>query len=1112
MRIRVPFLFTFLCTRVPLLSTLLVASVYAQTSASTLAARPVDDATRTILLGNVHPMARPAFDRGEAPSDLPLERLIFVLKRSAEQERALRRLLEDQQNRDSPSYHRWLAPKEFGANFGPAAADVMAVVQWLKNSGFEVSGVSNSRMFIEFSGTAGLVRQAFAAPVHKFMVNGKEHLANVSDPSVPSALASVVAGIDSLHDFRRMPQNRYVGHYSVSLHALSTPRPEFTLPNGQSVDYAVVPFDFATIYNLLPLWHASPTPITGKGETIAIVARSDFDPKDTTGFWSLFALNGTNAPKPTLVRTFNGPKPGITADESETDIDSQWSGATAPGATINVVESASTATTDGVDLSALYIVDNNLAPVISESYGQCEKAMGSAAVAFYGDLWEQAAAQGMSVVVSTGDNGAAGCDNPDAPAQNGLNVNGIASTPFNIAVGGTDFNQYQAWSNYWNAKNNSTTFASAKGYIPETTWNDSCTNGLLEYLDGGSSDPESNCNNTLFKDFLDSTAGGGGESTSWLKPEWQVNTQRDNARDVPDISLFASNGFLNSYYIICQGSGLSGECINSLKGYGGTSVAAPAFAGIVAMVDQRLRSQQGMPGFILYRLASIQRPAFHDVPAGTTNSVPCVSGTMNCETLAKGDAYGLLAGWSTLSGYDLATGLGSVDAAQLVDNWSRVSFAPTTTRLVLNGGAEVKVKHGAAVSIRIHVAPSTSSGDVSLVVAPARPGDPGIGLLKATDGFAHGSTTLFPGGSYGVMAHFEGTGSYGGSYSNAVPVTVAAEGSKTMAHLVSVNANGKLLSFSAANATYGGGYSALRVDVGNSKATYTGTKGIFSTCSNRVASCPTGVVTIDAPGTKLDGSKLALNGLGYAELPLSPGSYPLKVAYPGDASYASSSAEALITILRAPTRTTAALDGSPIEFGLSEEVSVEADTQSEGAAPTGTFQFYIDQTPIGKPVDVYESDGYRPNGSPKYAWADAISDPTFYNAGTHRLTARYSGDTNYAPSISPAVTFEVERAQAIISDWGWGANSAKIGQTVKPYMIVDGQGGLAALPTGTFSFYDNGTLIKGPVHLSPQITVVVVTTSYAFKTPGRHTLKVEYSGDVDYMPASAAGLEINVSN
>ena len=1067
---------------------------------SPLVTGPVDEAIRTKLTGNVHLLARPEFDRGEAPDDLPLNRLVLVLRRPAQQASALESLIENQQNRNSPQFHYWLTPQQVGANFGPADSDLAAAADWLQSSGFTVIRISASRTFIEFSGNAGLVRQAFRTPIHRYIFRGKFYWANVQDPTVPAALAPLIAGVNSLNSFPRAAQNHFAGIRSIRGTRTSTDSPGYTYPGTDGTNYAVTPFDFATIYDLLPLWNASPA-VRGTGETIAIVSRSDINPADATNFWTLFGLDGTHESEPTLVRTFDGPNPGKTSDESEADIDTQWSGAAAPGATINLVVSASTETTDGVDLSALYIVNNNLAPVMSDSYGACETSLGSSGVQFYGALWQQAAAQGISVFVASGDNGAAGCDDPAGPAKNGLNVNGLASTAFNVAVGGTDFNEYNTWSTYWNSTNDPVTSESAKGYIPETSWNDTCTNSLIQYLSSGTTNAETNCNNATFKALLNSTGGSGGASSSWTKPVWQTSTPSDNARDVPDVSLFASNGFLGSFYVICQSDLINEPCnLSNLAGFGGTSVASPAMAGIMALVDQNAGSAQGVPGLILYKLAAHQASAFHDVPAGTTNAVPCVTGSPNCTTLTAGDNYGVTTGYNTATGYDLVTGIGSVDAANLAKNWNTISFSPSTTTLSLNGGAAVSVVHGSSVPVAISVNPSAATGIAALMVSPGQPG-PGIADFTLAGGAFSGSTTLLPGGSYNVMAHYAGDANYGGSYSNAVAVTVTPEGSVVLPNLVTIDVNGKITSRSASTATYGSGYQFFRVDVGDSTASVS-SSGITSRCASHTASCPTGNVTLHASGTRLDGVVLPLNSEGYAEVQsLSPGTYTVVATYSGDASYAPSTATVNFAIAKAPTTATAGFSGTPVEYGNPEQIDAQIATTSDGIAPTGTFQFYVDGQAAGSPQPIYESSGYQPsNTATQWAWADAQTTYSFLTVGEHTLSASYSGDSNYAASTSPAINMNVSQAQTSFATWGWGTTSASIGQTVTATASLYGSA-RGVPPTGTITFTDNGTVIGQVSSFVSQGTEVTASLSYTFTTAGNHALTASYSGDANYLAA-----------
>ena len=1084
------------------------------TTPAPLVTQSVDDAVRVTLRHNVHPLARPEFDQGEAPADLPLDRMLMVLKRSPEQEAALRHLLEHQQDISSPSYHQWLTPQQFGERFGPASSDVAQVTQWLASGGFQVTRVSASHLFIEFSGNASQVQEAFGTPIHRFVVNGEQHYANTSDPSIPAALAPVVAGIDSLHNFQKQAQNLYLGTYSSARRRLDSPTYTFGGGTNEPYDYAIVPYDFATIYDLLPLWNAAPTPLNGAGQTIAIVGRSDVDPADAPALWSYFGLDGTHAPEPKLVITYNGINPGKTSDEAEADIDTQWSGSVAPGSTVNLVVSASTATTDGVDLSALYIVDNNLAPVLSESYGQCESSLGATGVQFYGSLWEQAAAQGISVFVSSGDSGAAGCDEPSGPAQYGLQVNGIASTPYNAAVGGTDFNQYQTWSTYWNSTNNAITKESAKGYIPETTWNDSCTNSIFQSLTGGSASAETNCNNPSFKSYLDSTAGSGGESSTWLKPVWQTGTPGDNARDLPDISLFASNGFLNSYYLVCQSDVSGGSCnFGDFEGFGGTSVSSPQFAAIMAIINQKTGSAQGIPGLKLYKLAAQQPSAFHDVPAGSTIAMPCLTSTPNCTTAQAGDAYGVLSGYNTAAGYDLATGLGSVDIANLVNQWQSVSFASSSTTLSVNGGAPVNVVHGADVPFNISVTPSAATGEAALMIAPGTPGDPGFAAFPLTSGVVGTSTTLLPGGAYSILAHYSGDSNYGGSYSNTVAITVSPETSTSFVNLISTSVNGVPTSYSVSSAIYGVGYQYLRVDVGDAHATLSPSTGISSLCASRNETCPTGRIVLSAPGSSLDGMSIPLNNEGFAQIPApAPGAYTVTATYPGDASFGASSASTSFTIAKAPTTAFAAVPDLQPTYGDQEQIDATVLTTSNGVAPTGTFQFLVDGNPILAPQPVYESGGYGGviNGTTYYATADATATYAFLTLGSHTIATQYSGDANYAASASAPKSFTIGKAQSDVSSLGVGnpaGGSVIAGQPAIANATVFGSE-YGAAPTGTITFYSNNVAIAGTISYTsstapPILSALTAAMPTDFANPGTYSITASYSGDANYTSATS---------
>lgn len=970
----------------------------AQSTARVLITEAVDDNIRTTLSGNVHPLAQPEFDRGEAPDDMPLKRMLLVLKRSPEQETTLRILIDSQQDKSSPHFHQWLTPEEFGTQFGVSDYDLATVTNWLMASGFEVTDVSKGRTVIEFSGTAGQVKQAFGTAIHKFVVKGEEHWSNVNDPSIPSALAPAVAGLDSLHNFQKKAQSKFVGTYSEKSKKMKSPAPNYTFDGGctQSGNcYALVPYDFATIYDLLPLWNATPK-INGTGQTIAIVGRTDIDPTDPTDFWTLFGLDGTHAPQPTLVITPNGPSPGINGDEAEADIDIQWSGAAAPGATINFVTSASTETTDGVDLSALYIVNNNVAPVMSESYGQCEASLGQGGAIFYGLLWEQAAAQGITAMVSTGDNGAAGCDDPNFPAQFGLRVNGLASTPFNVAVGGTDFNQFTTDPlTYWKTTNDPITQESAKGYIPETTWNDSCANPLFQFVQGGTSNAETNCNNPAFSGFLDSEGGSGGVSQFWLKPSWQTGTPNDNSRDMPDISLFASNGFLGSFYVVCVKDLTGDVCdLDDFAGFGGTSVSSPAFAGIMALVNQKW-GVQGNPNFVLYKLPAKKATAFHDVPSGSTIAMPCFKGTTNCTTQNNSHQFGILSGYGTGTNYDLATGLGSVDANVMVTNWNLVTFTATTTTLTLNSGNPVNVTHGALVPVTVSVSPTAATGDVALLVNPGTPGKPGIDFnTLGSGGTVTWSTSLLPGGTYKVIAHYEGDTSRGGSYSApSANVTVNPENSSVYMPGVVIGTDNNGNPVYSTSVVYGtGGVSyLLRADILNAGGNFCTTETLGE------IACPTGTVSFTDNGSPLDAGSYKLNSGGFTEdqtIQLTGGSHTLVGTYSGDASYKpSTSSGVVVTVSKATTSINNVAGPGTTNINQLFTVTATVASSSFGIAPTGTVTFLANGTPLTGTVQLNPING-DPNALSNAALGASLTT-SIANAGTYTITATYSGDGNY---------------------------------------------------------------------------------------------------------------------
>jgi len=1108
-----------------------------------LITQAVDETKLTVLHGNTHPLARPELDQGAAPSSLPMQRMLLVLTRSAEQEAALQTLLQEQQDQSSPSFHKWLTPGEFGQQFGPSGQDVQTVAAWLAAHGFQVTSVSNGRNVIEFSGTAAQVQEAFHTTIHSYIVNGGQYWANDSDPQIPSALAAVIVGVDSLDSFPRKPMH-HLGSMSTkpapSAQANET-KPLLTSqcgtnPNTGAPLYcnAVTPYDFATIYNVLPLWNATP-PIDGTGQAIAIVGRSNINVQDVTDFRGIFGL----PPNPPQI-ILDGPDPGIVqGDETEADLDVEWAGTVARSATVKLVVSQSTETTDGVDLSALYIVDNNVAPIMSESFLGCELDLGTAGNQFYKNLWEQAAAQGISVFVSSGDQGSAGCDffqgNPPQPARSGLQVNGLASTPYNVAVGGTDFSDFSNPLLYWNTTNNPTTQESAKGYIPETTWNDTCTNAVFGTV-GFSTNQETNCNNPQLSGTVRAIGGSGGKSNcttpagstasscagGYTKPPWQTGAgvPGDGKRDLPDVSLFAGAGFIGNSYAICEAD-LQGPCSSSnFVNIGGTSASSPAFAGLLALVDQKMASRQGNPNFILYKLAA-QQPAstcnsttgpaancaFNDVTSGTI-AMPCATGTLNCTTSNSGDQYGILSGYNAATGYDLATGLGSVNANNMVSSWSSVKFTASSTTLTLNGGSAVNVTHGAPVNVSVSVSPTSPqpTGDVSLIATQGA-NTTDVDTLTLSNGTASGSTNMLPGGaSYSVQAHYAGDATYGGSDSNAVTVTVTPESSKTNLSIVTFDpTSGQVTNSNATTFPYGSPY-ILRADVTNGSGTDCFTPG----STTLTYGCPTGTVSLTDNGSSLNGGTFALNSQGFTEdqsIQFTGGSHTVGASYSGDTSYNASTTTDTVTVTPAPTTT---IINPPVfapfpadTIGQPTALTVVTNSSSSGAAPGGSYTLFDGTTPL--PLTVLSS--YPVAGSPtsgahmQAVIQTAISAP----AGTHDLTVQYSGDSNYAPSTSGPVAVDVRYpiTSSITATpgtviYGYGT-SVTLVATVDTTNLASNA---ALKPTGSFTFY-SGSPINNPV------TVNVIQdpsgnwelqASMTFTPQYSESVGVQYSGDSNYQP------------
>jgi len=726
-----------------------MAQAQTASAAQLLVTSPVNETKLVTLPGNVRREANAQNDRGPVSGGMRLDHMLLQLNRPAARESALEARIQAMHQPGNPLFHKWLTAEQLGQEYGPNPADISAVTSWLSKQGFAVNRVSPSGMVIDFSGTAGQVNAAFKTELHTLSVAGESHIANMRDPQIPAALAGAVVGVASLTDFRPKPSNlgispaRIVGG-SKAVVPNGVKRPGATTmaatAQGSNPDLTanasyqlVVPDDLHTIYNFEPVYKSG---VTGKGETVVVIEDTDvYSVKDWSVFRETFGLAKYAKGSFTQEHPGNCTDPGdLVGNDGEAILDAEYASAAAPNAAIVLASCADTQTTFGGLLAMQSLINQPLPPpVISISYGECEAGLGAAGNAIYNQTYQQAASEGVSVFASAGDSGAAGCEQNQSSSSLGIAVSGFASTPYNVAVGGTDFGDSYAGTNSdcWKAKNNAT-YGSAKSYIPEIPWNDSCASTLITNIEGYNVPFGANgfCNSALGEQyFLSTAAGSGGPSNcaygntspengtpansgtckGYAKPNYQqglVGNPADKVRDIPDVSLFAANGVFGHYYVFCysqpanlpDGSPSGGvPCTGNPEnwsGAGGTSFAAPIVAGVQALVNQSTGQPQGNPNYVYYALAkqeyggtgnnscnstlgnaSDASCTFHDVTEGD-NDVNCV-GPFNCYTPSgtngvlsvKSKAYEKA--YNSNTGWDFATGIGTLDVNNLVSNWNK---------------------------------------------------------------------------------------------------------------------------------------------------------------------------------------------------------------------------------------------------------------------------------------------------------------------------------------------------------------------------------------------------------------------------------------------------------
>jgi subtilase family serine protease len=773
------------------------ATLLAQTPAARITTQIVDS-ERLIIPGTHPPMARQANDTGQVPSGTKLGGISIVFSRTASQEATLQALIAEQQNSSSASYHKWLTPEEFANQFGVAESDITKVKSWLEQEGFTVDGVSRSKNRVTFSGTAGQVAAAFGTELHYYTVNGQVHYAPSKDLSVPAALSSVVQSIMNLSSFRPKP------HLKA--------KPSFT--SSQSGNNFLTPKDVATVYDIAAAYNSG---YTGTGQSIAVVGQSEVYLSDMENFQN---AAGLTVKDPTLVLVPDSGSPAVRSDdEAESDIDMEYSGGIATGATIYLVYVGDN-TNYSVWDSINYAVDTLIAPIIracfinpfqtgrrgpqglkpafffalngtaeavpypkpiyetrsSVSYGDCETDLGSNNYATLNSILEQAAAQGQSVIAASGDSGSTDCygySNLTTAQQEALVVDFPSDSQYVTGIGGTEFPSADIdggsnSSTYWESANGSDVISSARSYIPEQVWNDdSSANGI--------------------------SSGGGGISTLTARPSWQTGVTgipSGGYRLVPDISLAASPS--NPGYLYCTSdssywssgqqtscnSGFRDSSTEYLTVAGGTSFGAPIFAGMLAIINQKLHSTgQGVVNSTLYTLAAdatTYASAFHDITSGGNQ---CTAGSSYCSAAGESE-------YPATSGYDEASGLGSPYFYNLLGAWPTIpasSLEPSVTTL---SAATSTPASGADDTITVTVA----SGSTSSTTTPTGTltievdGTTKTSSLALTDGSAAYTFSSSTTGSHVIKATYSGDSTYASSVSTlALTVGGSSGGSFSLA-------------------------------------------------------------------------------------------------------------------------------------------------------------------------------------------------------------------------------------------------------------------------------------------------------------------------------------------
>jgi hypothetical protein len=1098
-----------------LLPTLMAAQVQAPVRA--LITKPVDESKLVAVQAHVSPLLQGAKDLGAVDAAQPAGRMLLVLKRSDEQEASLQQFLEQVHESNSPNFHKWLKPADFAARYGAADSDVAQLTTWLGQHGLSVAKVSAGKTSIEFSGSIGNVNEAFHTSIHSYNVNGVTHHANATVAQVPAAFSDIVAGVSQLNDFKPVAQSKVMGRaaYNPTTHAA---KPQWTYSNGSGnlPYYFLGPEDFSKQYDIAPVYSAG---LTGAGQTIGIINDSNIDISLVNAYRKIFGLP-VNPPQVVV----DGYDPGINGDAVEAYLDVENAGAVAPNATIKLYTAGGYGLFGGggIVFSLYRAVDDDAASVLSLSFGECELGTGT----FANVIYEQAAAQGQTVLVAAGDSGSYdGC--------NGLGVNGLGSTPWNIAVGGTDIylSDYATGgasvANYWGTSNDGS-FGSLQKAFPEQPW-DSTMYGLniSSYVPAGF--------------IIESGAGGGGASScinssynsstytytclqGWAKPSWQVGpgVPNDKVRDLPDVSLFAADGINGVSWPICASAGDCSVVDPSLgelevTAVGGTSASTPAMAGIMALINQKY-GPQGQANNVLYPLAAQFPSVFHDVTVGS-NNIPCIVYYLGCslDPNANGSLNYSYQKYSAGAGYDQASGLGSIDVNALVTNWNKITFQTSATQLTLT---PTTLTHGQNITATATVTgKGTPTGSVALISSSTLPANTGqYDLALNSQGVGTASFNSLPGGTYTIYGQYSGDGVNAASKSAPITITVNPEPSvailsgqyyNTTTAAVSTITQGSSIQYDTA--------AVLDVQIAGT--------------ANTLDGAATGTVVFMDGKTVLATVPLSATGVAeYVAYGMATGSHSITVSYAGDPSYLASTSTALnFTITPQQSKTEIWVDrndagfnqaNSSVEYLVGQTVTMVGLVVTQGAEvalpPTGTMTFQLGNgTPVVQPI-VHEN--FLTYGFTSLTGGAAVNYPSL-PAGTQKITVTYSGDANYAPSVSSGY-IQVVASPLLPTSVKVALVSPSDPSTITPNTLVTMKatitGSGTTAPTGKMNIFEaNVQFISADNFTGNNVVPGTGNTSTATFTflagdlqPENNLLIFTYGGDKTYQGSSSAAITI----